>query len=69
YQENAFIGKAGNTKLFSIQKLIHLIGWKGRVNAFGDHKYDLEYLRFYDGTLITNNSDKQSFLKRSPIIT
>ena len=40
-----------NSKLYGIQKLIKLIDWRGRIDAFGDNKYDLEFLNYFDGTL------------------
>ena len=57
YQDKTFISAWDSTKLIAIQKLLDLIGWEGRVVCYGDSKYDQEYLRFYDGFLVTGKNN------------
>lgn len=52
YQDTTFIGAWECSKLRTVQRLMRLLGWKGRVRAFGDGLYDSEMLVYFDGTRI-----------------
>lgn len=53
YQRKNFISKWESSKLRAICKLLDYINWQGNVIALGDGKYDLEYLKYFDGCLVT----------------
>lgn len=55
YQGTAFISSWQSSKLRAIHKLLSHINWSGTVVAFGDSKYDKEFLNFFDGKLIQGN--------------
>lgn len=60
YQETAFISSWQASKLRAIHKLLSHINWSGTVVAFGDSKYDKEFVNFFGGKLVqfNNNSYK-----------
>lgn len=53
YQNNIFIGQWEASKLHAIQKLLNYIDYTGRIRVFGDGKYDMEMLTYFDGTVIS----------------
>lgn len=58
YQETAFISNWQSSKLRAIHKLLTHINWSGTVAAFGDSKYDKEFVNFFDGQIVqVNNND------------
>lgn len=61
YQGISFISNWQSSKLRAICKLLDHINWKGNIKALGDGKYDLEYLRYFDGHLVQDQKDN-SFL-------
>ena len=52
YQETAFISSWQASKLRAIHKLLSHINWSGTVVAFGDSKYDKEFVNFFGGKLV-----------------
>lgn len=54
YQDKAFIAHWEASKLHAIHRLLNHIDYGGRVRVFGDGKYDLEMLTYFDGTLVTS---------------
>ena len=63
YSDKSFTSKLETSKLSSIIKLLKIINWRGDVVAFGDSKYDYEFLRFFDGYLIETNKDNNNKFK------
>lgn len=57
YQKKSFFSNWESSKLKAICKLLDYINWKGNVMALGDGKYDMEYLRYFDGYLIQNKKE------------
>ncbi len=57
YQNKKFISNWQSSKLRAICRLLDHINWKGNIQALGDGKYDLEYLRYFDGHLVQNEND------------
>ncbi len=53
YQNIAYIGHWEASKLHAIHKLLNRLGFAGRVRVYGDGKYDLEMLTYFDGTLVS----------------
>jgi glycosyltransferase involved in cell wall biosynthesis len=53
YQNNFFIQQWKASKLHAIHTLLNHIDYTGRVRVFGDGKYDLEMLTYFDGTLVS----------------
>jgi hydroxymethylpyrimidine pyrophosphatase-like HAD family hydrolase len=60
YQDKIFISNWQSSKLRAICRLLDHINWKGNIQALGDGKYDLEYLRYFDGHLVQNETDIHS---------
>ncbi|WP_425364567.1 glycosyltransferase [Candidatus Tisiphia endosymbiont of Mystacides longicornis] len=56
YQETAFVASWHSSKLRAINKLLNYINWSGKVEAFGDSKYDQEFLTYFDGKLVKINN-------------
>jgi hypothetical protein len=56
YQGTAFVASWHSSKLRAINKLLNHINWSGTVEAFGDSKYDQEFLTYFDGTLVKINN-------------
>lgn len=54
YQNKAFIAHWEASKLRAIHRLLNHIDYCGRVRVFGDGKYDLEMLAYFDGTLVSS---------------
>jgi glycosyltransferase involved in cell wall biosynthesis len=54
YQNKAYIGHWEASKLHAIHKLLNRLDFVGRVRVFGDGKYDLEMLTYFDGTLVSS---------------
>lgn len=52
YGNKVYISKTTNTKAAAIVHLLKLIKWNGDVTAFGDKQYDMEFLKYFDGTFI-----------------
>ena len=63
YNNTTYISNWNTTKLSGIMKLLKIINWSGRIVAFGDSKYDYEYLRIFDGFLIKTNKDNDDRFK------
>ena len=57
YQGISFISNWKSSKLRAICKLLDHINWKGNIIALGDGKYDLEYLRYFDGYLVQGKKE------------
>lgn len=57
YQGISFISNWQSSKLRAICKLIDHINWKGNIKALGDGKYDLEYLRYFDGHFVQGQKE------------
>ena len=57
YQGVSFISSWQSSKLRAICKLLDHINWKGDIKALGDGKYDLEYLRYFDGHLVQGEKE------------
>lgn len=57
YQDKKFISNWQSTKLNAICRLLDHINWQGNIQALGDGKYDLQYLSYFDGHLVENNTD------------
>jgi glycosyltransferase involved in cell wall biosynthesis len=53
YQGTAFIAHWEASKFRALHRLLHHINWSGQICTFGDGAYDLEFLTYFDGTLIT----------------
>ena len=53
YQDTAFFTHWKSSKLHAIIKLLNKINHNGRIHVFGDGKYDMEMITYFDGTLIT----------------
>jgi glycosyltransferase involved in cell wall biosynthesis len=56
YQDIDFISHWEASKLRAIHRLIDYISWSGQVQAFGDGPYDLEFLTYFDGKIITSTT-------------
>jgi hydroxymethylpyrimidine pyrophosphatase-like HAD family hydrolase len=69
FQSKFYFNSKSATKLLATIKLLDIIDWKGLVEAFGDGQYDLEYLKYFDGTLVTLDNSPLSYLKSAPSIT
>ena len=54
YQNKAYIGHWEASKLHAIHKLLNRLDFVGRIRVFGDGKYDLEMLTYFDGTLVSS---------------
>lgn len=61
YEGKSFILSWRASKLRAICWLLTHINWEGRVKTLGDGKYDLEFLRYFDGQLIRSESEVGSF--------
>ncbi|MFK7974033.1 MAG: glycosyltransferase [Rickettsiaceae bacterium] len=57
YHGVSFISNWKSSKLRAICKLLDHINWKGYIKALGDGKYDLEYLRYFDGHLVQGEKE------------
>ncbi|MDF2966077.1 MAG: hypothetical protein K0Q51_1465 [Rickettsiaceae bacterium] len=55
YQDTTYIAKWKSSKLQAIIRLLRYLNWSGQVMTFGDGPYDIEFIRYFDGVLITNN--------------
>lgn len=64
YQDNSFISNWQSSKLRAICKLLDHVNWQGDVKALGDGKYDLEYLRYFDGRLIQDGGETGVFIDK-----
>ena len=64
YQGKKFVANWQSSKLRAICKLLDHINWQGEIKTLGDGKYDLEYLTYFDGHLIQDESDI-GFLKQT----
>lgn len=69
FQSKFYFNSKSGTKLLAITKLLDIIDWKGLVEAFGDGQYDWEYLKYFDGTLVTLENSPLPYLKSAPSIT
>jgi glycosyltransferase involved in cell wall biosynthesis/hydroxymethylpyrimidine pyrophosphatase-like HAD family hydrolase len=63
-----YISAWNQTKLRGVQQLLEIIQWKGKICCFGDSYYDLEFLRYYDGYLLSNSKVKNEILKTTDIL-
>lgn len=52
YQGVSFVGRWENSKLRAVHRLLRHIDWRGRVRTFGDGRYDLPLLTYFDGTRV-----------------
>lgn len=52
YQSAVFVSHWCASKLHAIHKLLTHIDYTGRVDVFGDGKYDLQMLTYFDGTYV-----------------
>jgi glycosyltransferase involved in cell wall biosynthesis/hydroxymethylpyrimidine pyrophosphatase-like HAD family hydrolase len=68
FKSTFFYNPKYSTKLLAIIKLLEVTSWKGQVDAFGDGQYDLEYLKYFDGTLISLCSGNDYCLKSARIM-
>jgi glycosyltransferase involved in cell wall biosynthesis len=68
FQDKSYLSGWKSTKLIAIQKLLDILNWTGRVVCYGDGKYDLEFLSFFDGKLISGVLETSSPLLRSNCI-
>ena len=57
YQDLAFIANWQASKLHAVHRLLNYINWAGQVKVFGDGKYDMELIRYFDGTHVTSLAD------------
>lgn len=57
YKGKSFISNWQSSKLRALCKLLDHINWKGNIKALGDGKYDLEYLRYFDGHLVQDDRE------------
>lgn len=66
YQNKAYIANWQASKLHAVHKLLKFINWTGQVKVFGDGKYDMELIKYFDGiqitTLIDNNIPNKELL-------
>ena len=63
YKDRAFFSSWQASKLRAICRLLNHINWCGIVKAFGDGKYDKEFLTYFDGHLV-KAEDNAGFLKQ-----
>jgi glycosyltransferase involved in cell wall biosynthesis len=52
YENTAYIADMEASKLHAIHKLLNHINWSGQVKVFGDGRYDIEMIRYFDGIKI-----------------
>lgn len=53
YENTAFIANWQASKLHAAHKLLRYINWSGQVKVFGDSKYDMELINYFDGVKVT----------------
>lgn len=65
YDNTAFIANWQASKLHAAHKLLRHINWSGQVKVYGDSKYDMELINYFDGVKVTtvpNNNVKNKEL-------
>lgn len=65
YDNTVFIANWQASKLHAAHKLLRHINWSGQVKVFGDSKYDMELINYFDGVKVTtvpNNNVKNKEL-------
>tara|TARA_B110000503_G_C7169209_1_gene423457 strand:- start:2958 stop:4601 length:1644 start_codon:yes stop_codon:yes gene_type:complete len=53
YENTAFIADWESSKLHAIHKLLRHINWSGQVKVFGNGRYDMEMIKYFDGITIS----------------
>jgi glycosyltransferase involved in cell wall biosynthesis/hydroxymethylpyrimidine pyrophosphatase-like HAD family hydrolase len=53
YENTVFIADYEASKLHAIHRLLKHINWQGQVKVFGDSKYDMEMINYFDGIKIS----------------
>jgi hydroxymethylpyrimidine pyrophosphatase-like HAD family hydrolase len=68
YGDKVYISKSTNAKTSAIVRLLQHIKWKGDVVAFGDRHYDMEFLKYFDGTFIQYPITNKLQIKQKEIV-
>ena len=53
YENRAYIADMEASKLHAIHKLLNHINWSGQVKVFGNGRYDMEMIKYFDGIKIS----------------
>ena len=53
YENKAYIADIEASKLHAIHKLLKHIDWSGKVKVFGNGRYDMEMIKYFDGIKVS----------------